>query len=103
MAQATRQQQRRMKKLLQTEARWLQRILFGLNKAQEAREKLADLKGEDVEPIHVDAKKGTVTLDSFREALTERTEMLIDALTEERSVVRGTVDVRGRKAGKGIA
>lgn len=103
MAKPTKQDERRIKKLIQTEARWLQRVLFGLNKAQEAREKLADLKGQDVEPIHVDVKKGTVTLDSFHETLTERAEKLIDALSEERRVVRSGVNVRAQKAGKGIA
>lgn len=71
--------QRKIDKQRETEARWLQKMLFALSKAKEAREKLADT-GVEVNPL-VTLDDGTqVSLDDLDEIVNKRVDYLMDAL-----------------------
>jgi phage shock protein A len=72
--------QRKIDKQRETEARWLQKMLFALSKAKEAREKLADATGEELNPL-IELDDGTqVSLDALDEIVNKRVEALMDAL-----------------------
>ena len=47
----TARQQRRLEQSLQKEARWLQKTIFSLRKAQDARSKVVDTNGEPLSPL----------------------------------------------------
>ncbi|MDH3222576.1 MAG: hypothetical protein OEO23_02580 [Gemmatimonadota bacterium] len=101
MATTSLPDQRRAKKLLQTEARWIQRVLFGLGKAQEAREKYAEIQGEDPGPIEVNAKKGLVTLEDLRAGLEKRAGVLVENMAEEQRRTMGNQRASAAKTRKG--
>jgi hypothetical protein len=72
--------QRKIDKQREVEARWLQKMLFALSKAKEAREKLADTTGEELNPL-IELDDGTqVSLDALDEIVKKRVESLMDAL-----------------------
>lgn len=81
MTDATaRRLQRKIDKQREVEARWLQKMLFALSKAKEAREKLADTTGEALNPL-IELDDGTqVSLDALDEIVKKRVEHLMDAL-----------------------
>ncbi|MGD2060075.1 MAG: hypothetical protein PVF87_04355 [Acidimicrobiia bacterium] len=81
MTDATaRRLQRKIDKQREVEARWLQKMLFALSKAKEAREKLADTTGEELNPL-IELDDGTqVSLDALDEIVKKRVESLMDAL-----------------------
>lgn len=71
--------QRKIDKQRETEARWLQKMMFALSKAKEAREKLADT-GVEVNPL-VTLDDGTkVSLDDLEEIVNKRVDALMDEL-----------------------
>ena len=67
----SKQQQRKIDRLLQSESRWLQKILFAVGKAREAREKLADATGDKLDTLIVVGGK-KVKLEDLETALHER-------------------------------
>lgn len=68
--------QRKLERLNQEEARWLQKMTFALGKAREAREKLAMALDEEVDPM-VTLDDGTsVTLSEIERHLRDRVEEL---------------------------
>lgn len=72
--------QRKIDNQRETEARWLQKMLFSLSKAKEARAKLADITGEDLNPL-ITLDDGTkVSLDALEDIVEKRVETLMDAL-----------------------
>ncbi len=72
--------ERKIDKQRETEARWLQKMLFALSKAKEAREKLAEATGEDLNPL-ITLEDGTkVPLDTVEDLVETRVESLMDAL-----------------------
>lgn len=72
--------QRKIDKQRETEARWLQKMLFAMSKAREAREKLADVTGEDLDPL-VTLEDGTkLTLSTLEDVVEKRVESLMDTL-----------------------
>lgn len=72
--------QRKIDKQRETEARWLQKMLFALSKAKEAREKLAEATGEELNPL-ITLDDGTqLSLDALEEVVDKRVEDLMDAL-----------------------
>lgn len=72
--------QRKIDKQRETEARWLQKMLFALSKAKEARAKLVDTTGEDLNPL-ITLDDGTqVSLDALEDIVEKRVENLMDAL-----------------------
>ena len=72
--------QRKIDKQRETEARWLQKMLFALSKAKEARQKLAETTGEELNPL-IEIDDGTqISLDALDEIVQKRVEHLMDAL-----------------------
>jgi len=68
----SKQQQRKIDRLLQSESRWLQKILFAVGKTREAREKLAEAKGEKLDNLIVLKGGKKVSLDDLEAALHDR-------------------------------
>lgn len=50
-ATLTAREQRRLEQNLQKEARWLQKTIFSLRKAQDARSRVVDVNGEPLTPL----------------------------------------------------
>lgn len=71
---------RRIDKQREEESRWLQKVLFSLGKAREAREKLTELSGEELNPL-ITLDDGTqIELDKLESIIEGRVEDLMDAL-----------------------
>ena len=68
--------QRKIERLNQDEARWLQKMAFALSKAQETRQKLADAVGEEVDAMVMLDSGEEVTLEEIERHLRERVEEL---------------------------
>jgi hypothetical protein len=68
----SKEQQRQIDRLLQSESRWLQKVLFSVGKTREARQKLAEAKGEKLDNLIVLKGGQKVSLDDLEEALHER-------------------------------
>ena len=68
----SKQQQRKIDRLLQSESRWIQKILFAIGKTKEAREKLADAKDEKLDNLIVLKGGKKVSLDDLEAALHDR-------------------------------
>lgn len=72
--------QRMIDKHRDNEARWLQKTQFALGKAREAREKLSDTSGEDLNPL-LELDDGTkVSIDQLDEIIQKRVDALMEAL-----------------------
>lgn len=77
---AERSQQRKIAKQREDEARWLQKVLFDLSKARDAREKLVETSNEDLNPL-ITLDDGTqVPLDKLEEIIQKRVDDLRDTL-----------------------
>lgn len=64
--------QRQIDRHRDSEARWLQKVLFSLGKARDARTKLAETSGEDLNPL-ITLDDGTrVPLDTLEEIIKQR-------------------------------
>lgn len=86
--------QRRVDKYRESESRWLQKILFNLGKARQAREQLAEATGERLAPL-IELDDGTVVdLDGLETQIESRVEALMDALGQRyrgaRRPIRGS-------------
>lgn len=82
MTTLDRQTQRKLERLRETESRWLQKAAFALGKTREAREKLADAVGEDLDPVITLDDGTSVTLDEVERHIRERVEALRSGLGE---------------------
>lgn len=72
--------QRKIDNQREIEARWLQKMMFALSKAKEARAKLADITGEDLNPL-ITLDDGTkVSLDALEDIVEKRVETLMESL-----------------------
>lgn len=72
--------QRKVDKQREAEARWLQKMLFALSKAKEARQKLVESTGEELDPlIEIDGET-QISLDTLDEIVQERVDHLMAAL-----------------------
>ncbi len=72
--------ERRINKYRESEARWLQKVLFAIGKAREAREKLAEARGDELNPL-ITLDDGTkLPLDKLEEVIHKRVEVLMEAL-----------------------
>jgi hypothetical protein len=72
--------ERQIAKHRENEARWLQKVLFALNKANDSREKLAESSGEDLNPL-ITLDDGTkLPLDTFEEIIQKRIDDLMESL-----------------------
>ena len=77
---ADKQLQRRIDRQLQSESRWLQKVIFALGKAKQAREKLSEIQGEKPAPL-ITLDDGTkVPLDDLEKVIQARVEELMAAL-----------------------
>ncbi len=80
MTTADKRLQQKIDKQRDSEARWLQKMLFAAGKAREAREKLTELKDADLNPL-IELDDGTkVPLDKLEEVITKRVDDLMEAL-----------------------
>jgi hypothetical protein len=68
----SKQQQRKIDRLLQSESRWLQKVLFAVGKTREAREKLAEARGEKLDNLIVLKGGKKVSLDDLEAAFHSR-------------------------------
>lgn len=87
MSQSDRRAQRQEIRLLQREATWLQKALFALGKAAEARDRLSPEEEGDA-PYLVELEEGSVPLDAVEDALAERVKELLQHVRERRRVLR---------------
>ncbi len=72
--------QRKIDKQREIEARWLQKMLFALSKAREARAKLTETTGEELNPL-ITLDDGTqVSLDALEDIVIKRVDVLMDSL-----------------------
>lgn len=78
--QAQRRLQRKIDKQREIEARWLQKMLFALSKAREARVKLAETTGEDLNPLITLDDDTRVSLDALEDVVHKRVDDLMDSL-----------------------
>ncbi|MFZ0014451.1 MAG: hypothetical protein WAL25_10100 [Acidimicrobiia bacterium] len=75
-----RRQQRKIDNQREIEARWLQKMLFALSKAKEARAKLAETTGEELNPLITLDDGVQISLDDLEAVVEKRVETLMDAL-----------------------
>jgi hypothetical protein len=87
--QAQRRRQRKEIRLIQNHSSWLQKALFALQKAETAREKLADARGED-DPggFIIEYNGDRFDVDAFEEALESRVQELLTVTRERRRAMR---------------
>jgi hypothetical protein len=71
--------QRKIDRQLQSESRWLQKVLFNLGKAREARAKLSDVTGSEPDPVVV-VKNSKIALDDLEEAIQARVKDVMEQL-----------------------
>jgi hypothetical protein len=83
-----RRRQRRETRILQDESVWLQKALFALRKAADARERLSDLRDEEAEPYALVVDDRGVAMEAIEDALEERIERLIRNVRERRRNAR---------------
>ena len=83
-----RRQRRKEIKLLSTESAWLQKALFALHKAEDAREKLADSQGEEASDFILDLDGKHLDVEDFQEAMENRIKTLLDEVRERRKILR---------------
>ncbi len=84
----TRREQRREIQLLSSESRWLQKALFALQKAEVAREKLADHRGQEEDDFVLPLKGKKLPVDDFQEALEDRIHEILEGVRERRRTLR---------------
>ncbi len=75
-----RRQQRKISKQREDEARWLQKVLFDLSKARDAREKLVEATKEDLNPLITLDDDTQVPLDKLEEIIQKRVDDLRESL-----------------------
>ncbi len=81
--------QRQLERHLQSESRWLQKVLFALGKARQAREKLAEIPGRDPDPL-IQLSDGTrIPLDNLEEIIRARVADLMAELGQGTHRLRG--------------
>lgn len=76
----TPRQRRREENLLRSESRWLQKGLFNLTKVRQAREKLADARGEKHHVLEVDVDGRTISIDDVEAFFRARAEAVNEEL-----------------------
>lgn len=78
--QAEQRRQRQIDKHRENEARWLQKVLFALGKAREARSKLSEATGDDLNPLVTLDDGSKLPLDTLEEMINKRVDDLMEAL-----------------------
>lgn len=85
---ARRRRLRREIQLLSSESAWLQKALFALQKAESAREKLADSRDEEPPPFELSLDDETLSVEEFQEAMENRIHELIEDVRGRRRTLR---------------
>lgn len=75
-----RQLERKIERQLQNESRWLQKVLFALGKAREARVKLSETRGDELNPLIVLEDGTQIPLDTLESIIRTRIDDLMRAL-----------------------
>lgn len=78
--EADAQTQRKIDKQRDSEARWLQKMLFASGKAQEARTKLNEIRTEDLDPIITLDDGTTLSLSTLDRIIAKRVDDLMELL-----------------------
>lgn len=73
-------QARQIEKYRDGEARWLQKVLFSLGKARDARAKLAEATGDDLNPLITLDDGTSIPLDTLEAIIQGRVATLMEAL-----------------------
>lgn len=84
MSDAERREKRKEIRSLQSESVWLQKAVFALNKAETAREKVEEIRGNEPGTYTLDVGGRDVTLEDVEEALSNRVEALMKSVREMR-------------------
>jgi hypothetical protein len=80
--------QRREIRLIQRQSTWLQKALFALGKAEEAREDLGQLQGKRPAGFQLSVEGREVSVDALEDALEERIRELMEVVRGRRRKVR---------------
>lgn len=83
-----RRRYRRETQLLSSESAWLQKALFALQKAEGAREKLGDSRGDEDVPFDLSTGSTTISLEDIQEGLENRIRELLDEVRGRRRSLR---------------
>lgn len=75
----TTRERRRLEQNLQKEARWLQKTIFSLRKARDARDNVVDVNGEALRPL-VSFENTDIPIDTLEELIDERVGQIRDEL-----------------------
>jgi hypothetical protein len=75
-----RQHERKIERHLENESRWLQKTLFALDKAREARIKLAETRGDQLNPLIVLDDGTQISLDTLESIIRARIDALMETL-----------------------
>lgn len=80
---------RLLMKAMQSESTWLQKALFALGKAAEARASVEEISGEELDELGAKAngKAKLASLSDFQAAMEERVSAIMEDLQEQRRVV----------------
>ena len=84
LSDAERREKRKEIRSLQSESVWLQKAVFALNKAETAREKVDEIRGDDSGSYSVSVDGRDVALTDIEDALAERIEGLMKSVREMR-------------------
>lgn len=71
---------RKIQRQRENESRWLQKVLFSLGKAREARGKLSEVTGDDLNPLIVLDDGTKLPLDTLEEIIRARIDVLMEHL-----------------------
>ena len=82
-----RRRQRNEIRHLQSESVWLQKALFALRKAETARERLADVRNEDVSPYMLPVGDTDLSVEALEDALEHRAKELIQTVRQMRRAI----------------
>lgn len=80
--------QRREIRLQNSESVWLQKALFALRKAEDARDKLAEVREDEPAPYVLEVADQEVEVEALEDALEERVQTLVKTVRERRRQLR---------------
>lgn len=73
-------------KAMQAESTWLQKALFALARAEDARSQAAEITGDSPTELRAPARGKWASLSDFQSALEDRVSTIMDDLQEKRRV-----------------
>lgn len=87
MSKASRRKRREIR-YLQSEAAWIQKAMFALQKAETAHGKFVDTRDEEMGEYEFKVNGGSMTLEELDEAMDDRVRELREMTKERRKVLR---------------